>query len=133
MDELSKIVAKYDAAYVGTHLHFAGDINRFAATFCKDVAEFYDCITRARNWERNPAGFGLNEAPNLGLLVRVWKLLKEVIRYYEADNAEMIAVMERPLIEAAVTAEYLLRNGDAAVEDYRKLSYKDRLRLLRQL
>jgi hypothetical protein len=133
MDEFSKILAKYEAAYVSTHLHSAGDINRFAATFYKDVAEIYDCITRARNTERNPAGFGLNEAPILGLLVRVWKLLKEVIRYYEADNAEMIAVMERPLIEAAVTAEYLLRNGDAAVEDYRKLSCKDRLRLLRQL
>jgi hypothetical protein len=83
--------------------------------------------------QRNPTGFSLSDTPVLGLLVRVWKLLKEVIRYYEADNAEIIAVLERPLIEAAVTAEYLLSNGDAAVEDYRKISYKDRLRILRNL
>ena len=120
MDEIGEILAKYNAAYIRTHIHSAGGVSRFAATFYKDVAEIYDCITRLRNLERNPTGFSLNDAPVLGLLVRVWKLLREVIRYYEADNAEIIAVLERP-IQAAVTAEYLLRNGDAAVEDYRKI------------
>ena len=85
-----------------------GEINTFAATFYKDVADIYDCITRIRNIERNPTGFSLHDAPILGLLVRVWKLLKEIIKYYEADNAEIISVLERPLIEASVTATYLL-------------------------
>jgi hypothetical protein len=35
-------------------------------------------------------------------------LLKEVVRYYGEDNAELLGVMERPLIEAAVMASFLM-------------------------
>lgn len=65
--------------------------------------------------------------------MRVWKLLKEIIKYYEADNAEIISVLERPLIEASVTATYLQNSENAVIEDYRKCSYKDRLRILRDI
>ena len=108
-------------------------VNQFALTFYKDVAEIYDGLTRVKHVDRNPTGFDLADAPILGLLVRVWKLLKEAIRYYEEDNAQIIAVLERPMIEAAVIAHYLLISLDEVVEDYRKCSYKDRLRLLREL
>lgn len=99
----------------------------------KDVAEIYDCITRVKNVERNPTGYSLNDAPILGLLVRVWKLLKEILSYYEKQNADIISILERPLIEASVTAHYLLINKDSVVEDYRKCAYKGRLRILRDL
>ena len=69
----------------------------------------------------------------LGLLVRIWKLLKEIIRYYEQDNAEIISILERPLIEASTIATYLMTNGPEVMSDYRKCSYKDRLRILRDL
>src|ERR1019366_2554016 len=72
-------------------------------------------------------------APVLGLLVRIWKLLKEIIRYYEQDNAEIISILERPLIEASTIATYLMTNGPEVMSDYRKCSYKDRLRILRDL
>jgi hypothetical protein len=78
-------------------------------------------------------GYSLVDAPILGLLVRVWKLLKQVIRYYEEDNAEVIGVLERPILEAAVTARYLMAGNEHLIEDYRKCSYKDRLRILRDL
>ena len=97
------------------------------------MAEIYDCLTRVRNIERNPNGFSINDAPVLGLLVRVAKLLKEVISYYEDDNAEIIGVLERPLIEAAVTATFLMTSSPDVMKDYRRCSYKDRLRLLRNL
>jgi hypothetical protein len=133
MQEFRNILAKYDAPYVEAHFHTATDINKFATTFYKDAAEIYDCLTRVRNLDRNPVGFSLEDAPILGLLVRMWKLLKAIIRYYEEENAELIAVLERPLIEAAVTAEFLMRGGEARMMDYRKCSYKDRLRLLSDL
>jgi uncharacterized protein DUF5677 len=116
MQEIRDIMAKYDESYVAT-LRTPGEINTFAATFYQDVADIYDCITRIRNIERNPTGFSLHDAPILGLLVRVWKLLKEIIKYYEADNAEIISVLERPLIEASVTATYLLNSDNAVIED----------------
>jgi hypothetical protein len=133
MQELRDILTKYDEAYLSTHLRTAADINKFAMTFYKDAAEIYDCITRLKDPARNPTGFSLHDAPILGLLVRIWKLLKEIIKYYEADNAEIISVLERPLIEASVTATYLLNSDDAVIEDYRKCSYKDRLHILRDL
>ena len=40
-------------------------------------------------------------------------------------------MFSRPLIESAIVATYLLREGDEAVEDFRRCSYKDTLRILR--
>lgn len=133
MDELKAITDKYDADHIESGFTTVGELNRFALVFFKDVAEIYDCITRIKNTERNPTGYGIDDAPILGLLARVWKLMKEVIRYYEEDNREIISVLERPLIEAAVTASFLMRSTPEAIEDYRKCSYKDRLRLLRDM
>lgn len=133
MEEIQKLTEKYDADYAREHLDTLEGINAFAITFYKDVAEIYDCITRIKNVERNPTGFTLNDAPILGLLVRVWKLLKEIIKYYEEDNAEVISLLERPMLEAAVTAHYLLDKSDDVILDYRKCSFKDRLRILDDL
>lgn len=134
MEEIRNILKKYDEEYVSAYLTSADDpddLNRYAAQFYRDVAELFDCITRIRNLERNPNGFSLEDAPILGLLVRVWKLLKETVRYYEEQNAEFLALFERPLIESAVTATYLLRGDASLLMDYRKCSYKDRLRIIR--
>lgn len=133
MDEILKITEKYDEAFIKEGLRSVEALNKFALNFYKDVAEIYDCITRVKNIERNPRGFSLNDAPVLGLLVRIWKLLKEVIRYYGENNAEIIGILERPMIEASVVAQYLMTSDQSIIEDYRKCSYKDRLRLLRNL
>ncbi len=133
MNEIQEIMSRYDETYVSESLKSLEDINRFTGTFVKDVAEIYDCITRIRNIDRNPTGFSLNDAPILGLLTRIWKLLKEIVIYYEKNNAEIISILERPLIEASITAQYLLINDTSVMADYRKCSYKDRLRILREL
>lgn len=133
MEEIRKITEMYDAAYVRDGLTSLERVNEFALVFYKDVAEIYDCLTRIKHVDRNPTGFSLDDAPILGLLVRVWKLLKEVITYYEQDNAEIISILERPLIEASVVASFLLTSDPSVIEDYRKCSYKDRLRILRDL
>lgn len=133
MEELRAITDKYQPEYIGDSFTSLDGVNQFAATFYKDVAEIYDCLTRLKDTERNLSGFSIDDAPILGLLVRVWKLLKEVIKYYEQDNAEVIAVLERPIIEAATIATYLMTSGPEVMLDYRKCSYKDRLRILRDL
>lgn len=133
MEEIRDILERYDEQYIAENLLTVNGINRFAATFYRDVSEIYDCFTRIKNIERNPTGFDLDDAPILGLLVRIWKLLKEIIKYYEDDNAEIISILERPLIEAAITATFLLESDSSVMADYRKCSYKDRLRILRDL
>ena len=133
MHEIRDVLQKYDETYVRDNLRSLDLVDAFARTFVKDVAEIYDTITRTKNIERNPTGFSFDDAPVLGLLVRTWKLLKEIIRYYEEQNAEIISILERPLIEACVTATYLMRSGADVIQDYRKCSYKDRLRILRNL
>jgi hypothetical protein len=133
MEEIAQILTKYDEEYIRQNFTDVVSINAFALSFYKDVAEIYDTLTRVKNVERNPNGFDLDDAPILGLLVRIWKLLKEIIRSYEQDNAEIISILERPLIEAAVMATYLMRSSDSVIEDYRKCSYQNRLRILRNL
>ena len=133
MEEIAEVLKKYDEEYVRDHLTDTASINTFALSFYKDAADIYDAVTRVRNLERNPNGFDLHDAPILGLLVRVWKLLKEILKYYEEDNAEIISILERPLIEASVIATYLLQSDNSVIVDYRKCSYKDRLRILRNL
>jgi len=133
MEEIAQVLKKYDEEYVRQHFTDTASINAFALSFYKDAADIYDAVTRVRNLERNPNGFDLQDAPILGLLVKVWKLLKEIIKYYEQNNAEIISILERPLIEAAVMSTYLMRSDNLVVEDYRKCSYKDRLRILRDL
>jgi len=133
MEEIAQVMKKYDEEYIRQHFADVPSINAFALSFFKDVADIYDAITRVRNIERNPKGFDVDDAPILGLLVKVWKLFKEVLKYYEQNNAELIGVLERPLIEASVVATYLMQSDKSVVEDYRKCSYKDRLRILRDL
>jgi Family of unknown function (DUF5677) len=133
VQEIHRILAKYDALYVERGLLDLKATNSFAGAFYADVAEVFDCITRVTNTERNPSGFSVADAPILGLLVRSWKLLKEVVRYYGEDNGEIVGVLERPLFEAVITARYLMDSDEAVLEDYRKCSYKDRLRLLRSI
>ena len=109
MKEIGDILKKYDEQYVIQCVNSVDDLNSYAGRFYRDVAEIFDSITRIRSIERNSAGFSIDDAPILGLLVRVWKLLKELIRYYEENNAEFIGLFERPLLEAAVTATYLMQ------------------------
>ena len=133
MEEIENIVQRYNEEYVREFLDTPDAVSIYALAFYQDVAEIYDAITRIKNTERNPTGFSLNDAPVLGLLVRIWKLLKQALRYYEEENAEFTAILERPIIEASVVATYLLSNNDEVTTDYRRCSYKDRLRILRDL
>lgn len=133
MKEFTGITAKYQPDYIERHFSSLEGLHEFSLQFFKDVANIYDAMTRVRNVERNPSGFSIDDAPILGLLVRVPKLLKECVKYHELDNAEVIAIFERPLIEATTIATYLMLNDKAVMEDYRKCSYKDRLRILREL
>ena len=79
MHEIRRLLTKYDSSYVRDGLDSVEAVNEFAATFYSDVAELYDCITRIKNVDLNPSGYSVRDAPVLGLLVRSWKLLKEVI------------------------------------------------------
>ena len=133
MEEFVEITAKYQPAYIERCFGSMAGLHEFSITFYKDVGDLYDALTRLKNVDRNPTGFSIDDAPILGLLVRISKLVKEIVKYYEWDNAEIIGILERPMIEASIIATYLMLNGSNAITDYRKCSYKDRLRILRDL
>ena len=131
MQEIVNIIEKYKAVDLGKQLSSKEGLKEFSTMFYEDVAEIYDAVTRIRNVERNPTGFSLNDAAILGLLVRIWKLLKEVVVYYKADNGQIVSHFDRQIVESAITASYLLiKEDDQAVEDYRKCSYKNRIKAL---
>ena len=131
MQQIDRIWLKYDEDRLLDGLESLDDVNRLALTFGWDVARTFGLVTLLRNPSRGPSGYGLSDAPIVGLLTRVAKLLRLVCRFYELGNGEYLSVFFRPLIESAIIATYLLREGDEAVEDFRLCSYKDTLRILR--
>ena len=132
MDEIDQIWLKYENEGLVDRLESLDDVNRLALTFCEDVARTYRLVTLLRNRSRDPSGYGLADAPIVGLLTRVAKLLRLVCKFYALGSGDHLAVFSRPLIESAIVATYLLREGDEAVEDFRRCSYKDTLRILRR-
>ena len=132
MEEIDQIWLKYEEQGLLEHLESLDDVNGLALTFCEDVARTYRLVTLSRNESRDPSGYGLADAPIVGLLTRVAKLLRLVCKFYELGIGDHLTVFSRPLIESAIVATYLLREGAEAVEDFRRCSYKDTLRTLRR-
>lgn len=131
MNKITDIRAKYSVDDINRDLKSADQVNDYALDFFKDVTKVYRLAIDQRNPIRNPSGYSLTDAPILGLLVRMWQLSSLVVRYFEHENGEYIATFHRPLMEASVTALHLLRQGDAVIREYRRCSYKDALRILR--
>lgn len=132
MNELEDIFNRSKKNLKELNSETVDSLNSYASLFIIDVADIYDCITRIKNIERNQSGYSFDDAPIIGLLVKIWKLLKEIAVFYEKDKAEMINILERPLLESAITASYLMKSDSSVIADYRKCSYKDRLRILRE-
>ena len=131
MQEINHIWLKYEEDRLLDGIQSLEDVNQFALTFGKDVAHIYKLVTLLQSTDTNPCGYDLSDAPFIGLLTRVAKLFRLVCRFYELNNADYLSVFSRPLIESAIIATYILREGIEAVEDFRKCSYKDTLRILR--
>lgn len=130
MEEIRDIILHYKNIDVEHELSSFDSVTKFSTKFYGDVAGIYDAVTRIKNTERNPTGFHFNDAAILGLLIRIWKILKEVVYYYGKNNGYITSLLDRQIIESAIIAKYLLTKGDEAIEDYRKCSYKDRLNII---
>lgn len=129
LDELREIFIKYQSVKIPEIGCDLDQLLEFSSMFYADVAEIYDINTRIKDVERNPSGFNLTDAPILGLLVKISKILREIVVYYKAGDANIIAFLERQIVEAGVVAQYLLQATPETIENYRKCSYKDRLRI----
>ena len=129
LDELREIFVKYQTVEIPEIGSKLDQLIEFSSMFFADTAEIYDIITRIKDVERNPSGFDLTDAPILGLLVKISKLLREIVVYYKAGDANIIAYLERLAVEAGIVAQYLLQASPETIENYRKCSYKDRLRI----
>ena len=131
MNEIPDIHAKFRIDDIRHRMNSVDQVNSYSLKFYQDVTNVYRLATNQKNPNRNPTGYSLDDAPILGLLVRIWKLSTLVVRYFEQNNGEYIATFHRPLLEASVTAMYLLQGDNAVIWDYRRCSYKDTLRILR--
>ena len=132
MKEIEEFLAKFDEDYIADLLAANPDAEPLKLIFYRDVAEILDILSRMKNVDRNPTGFSIDDAPILGLLVRTWKLLKLIVWIYEEDkdSAEHAIIAERLLLEAAVTANYLLRSDQSIMEDYRRYSFRNRFKIM---
>ncbi|MCK5061296.1 hypothetical protein KAR28_01985 [Candidatus Parcubacteria bacterium] len=129
MKEIEDTIKKYYDKNIEDEISSFDKLVTFSSEFYFDVAEICDSITRIKNIERNPSGFNFNDAAILGLLIRIWKILKEVVYYYKKNNGDIIALLDRQIVEAVITAKYLLLSDEETIKDYRKCSYKNRLEI----
>jgi hypothetical protein len=130
MNEIERIIDRYDQLDLDTELSTFKGLMQLSRRFYFDMAELYDCFTRLSNTDRNPSGFVANDAAILGLLVRTWKLLKQICRHYQDNDGDMIAQLDRQVVESAVTAIYLMKGDDDRIVDYRRCGYKSRIQTL---
>jgi len=130
MEELKAIMDKYEGVAYEDELSTFRGLIHFSRRYYADVAEIYDIFTRVRTEDNSESGFPPNDAAILGLLVRAWKLLKEIIRYYQQNNGEMVTQLDRQFLESVITAKYLMNGDEARIEDYRKCGYKSRIQML---
>lgn len=131
MDEIDERLKKYSNLQLENISRYKELID-YSRIFYSDVAVFYDTFTRIKNVERNPSGYDKNDAAILGLLVRIWKIFKEITRYYNENNADLITLLDRQLIESAVVAKYLLISDESVIIDYRKCAYKNRIKIIEE-
>ena len=66
------------------------------------------------------------QAPILGLYVKIYKFWKECIDVYKRVEFGVYIVYERILYEAFTKMVYLIVNGKEALDDFRLISYKNR-------
>lgn len=132
LNKIESILKKYKNDYVSRLLAPTQEADELAQVFFNDVAEILDVLSSSKNGKRNPTGFSINDAPILGLLVRSSKLLKLVLWIYSEESAEYTIIAERSLLETSITATYLLNAEESSMDDYRRCSYCDRVKLLEQ-
>ncbi|MFA8434907.1 MAG: DUF5677 domain-containing protein [Marinifilaceae bacterium] len=133
MEELDKI---YDRLIENVNIDKATTLDELlfvSGNFYEIIADYYDVLTRVRNEDINVKGVNKYDAAILGLLVRIWKILKLAIKCYKDNDGDGVSLLDRMIIESAVTAKYLMVNGNDIIEDYRKCGYKNRLQILRSL
>ncbi|CAH2403056.1 hypothetical protein [Mesorhizobium escarrei] len=88
LKELNDILAKYQRSPLPVVGDTLPDLEKFAKRFFADCAEIYDIVTRVKDSGRNPSGFSLVDAPILGLLVKISKLMREIVKYYDSGDAK---------------------------------------------
>ena len=98
MEEIRNLLINYQDIDVDREISTFEKLAKFSAQFYRDVSEIYDAVTRIRNKGRNPTGFDFNDAAILGLLIRIWKILKEIVHYYEINNGDIISLLDRQLV-----------------------------------
>ena len=128
MYEIEQIWLKYETHGFLDRLESLEDVNRIALTFCADVARTYPFDHVEAQPESEPLGIQtLPTHPSSGFSRASRSFSNLSASSMSWAMATTYAAFSRPLIESAIVATYLLREGDEAVEDFRRCSYKDAL------
>lgn len=78
-------------------------------------------------------GYAKRHAPLIGLMVRMVKLFEGLLDQIVRDKGELGAVFMRPLHEAHIKFEYLLRSGPQSVRSFFITSFRPEKEMLAHL
>jgi hypothetical protein len=131
--ELSEIFEKYDLVSLNEISSSEELLNDFLIELSTDLGELIDSLSRVHNSESHPNYYSLNESTVVGSVVRIIKLFKESVNFYEQNKLELLAQFTRPLYESFIVAKYLMRNGEDSQRSFRLTSYRARYKNFKKL
>lgn len=97
------------------------DFSRLAVDICNRV--LYLLKVSASLCHRDSRGYSIDEAPIIGLFVRIYKLFDALTYHYCENHGEIVVLFKRPIFESYVTMKYLIKNGLESCKSYRMSSF----------
>lgn len=133
MKELSDIFEKYELVSLNEISASEELLNDFLIELSRDLGDLIDSLSRVHNTESHPNYYSLNESTVVGSVIRIIKLFKESVNFYQQNKLELLSQFIRPMYESFIIAKYLMRNGENSQRNFRLTSYRARYENFKKL
>ncbi|NQU05881.1 MAG: hypothetical protein HQ568_07295 [Calditrichaeota bacterium] len=107
------------------------DFSKFAVDICNRV--LYLLKISASLCHSDYRGYSIDEAPIIGLFVRIFKLYDALTYHYCENHGEIVVLFKRPIFESYVTMNYLIKNGLESCRSYRMSSFASAIKHYRHI
>lgn len=107
--------------------------NEIAAKFSGDVAKVLLIVISIQNNIKFSHGYTRDQAPIVGLMVKIAKDYKYLCNAFFENDSEILAIFYRSLIEAGAILIYLINSDEDTRTQFRRASYRSRIGALKEM
>ncbi|HHT9106092.1 MAG TPA: DUF5677 domain-containing protein [Candidatus Wujingus californicus] len=107
--------------------------NEIAAKFASDVSKVLLIITSIQNNIKFPHGYTRDQAPIVGLMLKIAKDYKYLCNAFIENDSEISSIFYRSSIEAGANLIYLIKSDENTRTQFRRASYRSRIGALKEM